>query len=320
MAQPADTFDSFDAVGNREDLADIIFDISPTDTPFMSAIPKVAASATNHEWQTDSLAAASASNAVIEGDDATTDAISATSRLGNYTQISDKVARVSGTQRVTNAAGRSNDELEYQVMKRAQELKRDIESALLANNAKVAGNSTTARELAGVPAWIATNTANVGVGGSDPTGDGTDARTDGTPTVLAEADLKTVLAGCWDNGGNPDLIMTGSFNKQAMSAFVGGGASGPAQRVVTNDTRVNAAFDVYVSDFGELKVVANRFMRSRDMLVLQTDLWAMAELRSFEENELAKTGDTDRVQIICEYTLESRSEEGNGIVTDLTTS
>ncbi|MCP3671161.1 MAG: DUF5309 domain-containing protein, partial [Gammaproteobacteria bacterium] len=157
-------------------------------------------------------------------------------------------------------------------------------------------------------------------GGAAPTGDGTDARTDGTQTVLTEADLKTVLAGCWDEGGSPDLIMTGSFNKQAMSAFVGGGTSGPAQRTVGNDTRINAAFDVYVSDFGEMKVVANRFMQARDMLVLQMDLWALATLRAFQEKELAKTGDSDRCQLISEYTLVSRQEAGNGIVADLTTS
>ena len=211
MAQPADTFSSYDAVGNREDLADVIYDISPMDTPFMSSIAKVNASATFHEWQTDSLAAASSTNAVIEGDDATTDASTPTVRLGNYTQISDKVPRVTGTQRTNDSAGRG-DELDYQIMKRAKELKRDMEASLTANNARVAGNDTTARELAGVPAWLATNTS-FGAGGADPTGDGTDARTDGTQRAFAEADLRDVLAKCWDEGGNPSLIMTGSFNK-----------------------------------------------------------------------------------------------------------
>lgn len=318
MAQPADTFDTYDAIGNREDLADVIYDISPMETPFISGIAHTSATGKLHEWQTDALAAAAA-NAVIEGDDATTTARVPTVRLNNQTQISDKVPRVTGTQRTVDSAGRG-DEMEYQILKSGNELKRDQEFALLQNGAKVAGSSSAARVLAGVTSWIATNEANVGVGGSAPTGDGTDARTNGTQTVLLEADLKLVLQGCWDEGGNPDLIMTGSFNKQAMSSFVGGGTSGPAQRTVGNETTINAAFDVYVSDFGSLKVVPNRFMRARDMLVLEMDLWAMASLRSFSETPLAKTGDSDRVQLLSEYTLVSRQEKGNGIVADLTVS
>ena len=314
MAQPADTFSSYDAIGNREDLVDVIYDISPTATPFMTMIPKVTATATLHEWQTDSLTAASATNAVIEGDDATTDASTATTRLGNYTQISDKVARVTGTQRSTLSAGRA-DEMDYQVMKRSKELKRDVESSLLANNAKVAGNDSTARELAGVESWIVTNTS-AGAGATEPTGDGTDARGDGTQRAFAEADLKTVLAGIADAGGEPDCIMVGSFNKQALSAF-----SGNATRTIdSTDQALNTAVHVYVSDFGNLEVIYNRFQRARSALILQKDMWAMATLRDFASYDLAKTGDTDRKQILVEYTLEAREVGANGIVADLTTS
>lgn len=313
MTQPADTFSSYDAIGNREDLVDVIYDISPTATPFMSMIPKVTATATNHEWQSDTLTPASATNAVIEGDDATTDASSATTRLGNYTQISDKVARVTGTQRSTLSAGRA-DEMDYQVMKRGKELKRDVESSLLANNAKVAGADVTARELAGVESWIVTNTS-AGAGATEPTGDGTDARGDGTQRAFAEADLKTVLAGIADAGGEPDCIMVGSFNKQALSAF-----SGNATRTIdSTDQALNTAVHVYVSDFGNLEVIYNRFQRSRSALVLQKDMWAMATLRDFASYDLAKTGDTDRKQILVEYTLEAREEAANGIIADLTT-
>jgi hypothetical protein len=313
MGQPTDTFSTYDAVGNREDLSDVIYDISPTQTPFMSSIAKVSADATYHEWQTDSLAAASSTNAVIEGNDAVTDASTATTRLGNYTQISDKVARVTGTQRKVDSAGRG-DELDYQVMKRAKELKRDMESALLASNARVAGNDTTARELAGVPAWIATND-NFGANGASPAGTGADTRTDGTQRAFAESDLKSVLAAVWDQGGEPGMIMVGSFNKQAMSSFTGNAT----RTVDASDKRLNTAIDVYVSDFGELSVIPNRFMRSRDALVLDMDYWAMATLRDFEQTELAKTGDSDRVQILSEYTLVSRNEAASGGVFDLTT-
>ena len=246
----ADVFSTYDAVGNREDLADMIYDISPMDTPFVSGIAKNSATATNHEWQTDSLARA-ANNAQIEGADATTTISTPTTRLGNYTQISSKVPQVSRTQRDVDSAGRG-DEMDYQVMKMAKELKRDQETALLANKAKVAGSEVLARELAGVESWIADN-VSLGGGGVAPTGDGTDARTAGTLRALDEQFLKDVLADCWNEGGNPDMIMCGSYNKQAFSSFVGGGASGPAQRTVDGDAaRVNTAIDIYVSDLALL--------------------------------------------------------------------
>lgn len=316
MAQPTGSFSSYDAIGNREDLIDKIYMVEQTRTPFSSRIAKVSATATNHEWQTDDLAAASSTNAVIEGDDATTDASTATTRLGNYTQISDKVARVTGTQQSVDHAGRSN-EMAYQVAKRMTELKRDIESSMLANNAKVAGNDTTAREAAGVESWIATNTSG-GTGAADPTGDGTDARTDGTQRAFVEDDLKTVLAACADQGGDPNLILVGSFNKQAMSAFSGNGT----KTFEANSQTLNTAIDIYISDFGTLEVVYSPFSRSRSALVLDTSLWAMATLpgRAFMQTDLAKTGDTERKQILTEWTLESRNESGNGIIADLTTS
>jgi len=313
MAQPADTFSSYDAIGNREDLADIIYDISPTETPFLSAIPKVKASATYHEIQTDTLETAAA-NAVIEGDDATTDARAATTRLGNYTQISDKVVRTTGTQEAVDSAGRGS-ELSYQIMRAGKELKNDMEYACLQNGARVAGDDSTARQLAGVNAWINTNDDFGGTGAS-PTGDGTDTRTDGTQRAFDEADLQTVLASCWDAGGNPDTIFVGSFNKQAMSAFTGNAT----RNIDSADKKLVNAIDIYVGDFGELQVVPARHMRTRDALVLDTSHWALAELRSFQEKELAVTGDSMRKQLLCEYTLESRNEASSGGVYDLTTS
>jgi len=314
----ADVFSTYDAVGNREDLSNMIYDISPTETPFVSGISKNTATATNHEWQTDSLSGA-ANNAVIEGADATTTVSSPTTRLGNYTQISSKVPQVSRTQRQIDSAGRG-DEMDYQVMKMAKELKRDQEVALLANKAKVAGSEVLARELGGIESWIASNTI-VGATGSASAGTGTDTRTAGTLTAFDEADLKNVLAQCWDNGGNPDMIMAGSFNKQAMSAFVGGGASGPAQRTVDGDsTRVNTAIDVYVSDFGSLAVVPNRFMVQNSVLVLEMDKWCLSTLANFQETPLAKNGDSDRVQLLSEYTLESKNEAASGAIYDNTVS
>lgn len=314
MSQPTNTFSTYSNVGIREDLSDAIYMISPTSTPFLSGIAKTKASNSYHEWQIDSLAAASGSNFVIEGDDATTDAGTATTRRGNYLAISDKVAQVTGTNEAVTKAGRKS-EMGRQMMKRSAELKRDVETILLQNTARVAGNDSTARKCAGIETWIKTNDV-FGASGASPTGDGTDTRTDGTQRVFLESYLQSVLALCADAGGEPDTIMVGSFNKQMMSGF-----SGNATRTVNaaDKTLVNA-IDVYKGDFGDLKVVYNRFQRSRSALVLQMDMWAFATLRDFNSWDLAKTGDTDRKQILVEYTLESRNEAASGGVFDLTTS
>lgn len=313
MSLPADTFTTYDAKGNREDLSNVIYRIDPTDTPFMSGIEKIKATAVNHEWQTQALATASTSNAVLEGSDAITDAATATVRLGNICQISDKVARVTGTQQVVAKAGR-DDELDYQAMLKGLELKRDIESILLTNQAKNAGNGVTARVAASVLSWIKTNTSTTG---TDPSAaDGTGTRANGTQRAFTEALLKTVLQEIWTEGGDPDMIMVGSYNKQAFSTFTGRGT--PMED--TKSKKIVATVDVYESDFGTLKVIANRFMRARDCLILQMDMWAMATLRNMREIDLAVTGDSRRRQIITEYTLEARNEKANGGVFDLTTS
>lgn len=222
MSTPANTFTTYTSIGEREDLADDIYRVDPTDTPFTSAVAKNKATAVNHEWQTQALRTASTSNAVLEGDDAVTNARTPTVRLGNICQISDEVARVTGTQQAVDKAGR-DDEMEYQVMLAKLELKRDMEAIFLTNQAKVTGDETTARKLASVLSWIKTNT-DKGSGGSDPSAaDGTGTRTDGTQRAFTEAQLKTVLNAVWGSGGDPDTIMLGGFNKQVMSSFTGRG-------------------------------------------------------------------------------------------------
>src|SRR5262245_1918066 len=205
MTLPTNTFATYQAVGNREDLSDTIYRIDPTETPFLSGIDREKATAVNHEWQIQALAAVATNNAVLEGDDATTDAVTPTVRLGNLCQISDKVARVSGTQQAVQHAGR-DDELEYQEMLKGLELKRDMEAIIVGTNqAKAAGDgSSNPRLLASILSWIRTNTSR-GSGGLDPTvGDGTATRTDGTQRAFTEAQLKAVLQSAWNNGGKPD--------------------------------------------------------------------------------------------------------------------
>jgi hypothetical protein len=316
MATPTNATSTYGAIGNREDLSNIIYDISPTSTPFLSGISHGSATATNHEWQTDSIGTA-ANNAVIEGADSATTAAIPSVRLGNYTQISTKTPQVTRTQREVDSAGRG-DELDYQIMKSAKLLKNDMETALLANKAKAVGSTSVARELAGIESWLATN-VSLGATGAAPAGNGTNTRTTGTARSFDEAFLKSVLASCWDSGGDPDTIMVGSTIKQAMSGIVNGGNAGAAQRVVDgNAATVHTAIDIYVSDFGSLAVVPNRFQVQDSMLVLQMDMWAMASITDFKEEPLAKVGDSDKCLLVSEYTLEARNEASSGIVADLT--
>lgn len=318
MSLPASTFTTTAAKGNREDLSAVIYRVDPTDTYFVSSVDKIKAKAVTHDWQTQALATASTANAVLEGEDAVTDARTATVRLSNVCQISDKVARVTGTQQVVEHAGR-DDEMDYQVLLMGLELKRDMEAICLTNQAKVTGDDTTARKLASVLSWIKTNTDKSAAGGAaDPTTtDGLGTRTDGTQRAYTEAQLKTVLNSAWGNGGDPDVVMLGGFNKQVMSGFTGRGTP-------TEDTKAKkivAAVDVYESDFGTIKIIPNRNNpRTRDALVLQMDMWALAYLRNMKRVKLAKTGDSEREQIITEYTIESRNQQASGIIADLTTS
>jgi len=314
MALPASTLATYQGIGNREDLTDMIYRIAPTATPFISGIEREKAAATKHEWQTQDLATA-ATNAQLEGDDPTTNATTVTTRLANVTQISYKVARVSGTQQAVQHAGRSN-ELAYQAMLKGLELKRDMEVVLGGTNqTQVTGDTTTARTTASVVSWIKTNTSTTG---TDPTTSGTVTRVDGTQRAFTEGMLKTVLSSIWTQGGDPSLIMAGAFNKQVFSTFTG--RASPIQDAKSK--KITASVDAYESDFGTLKVVANRFTRSRDVLVLELDKWALAFLngRNMIQLTLAKTGDSDRRQVLSEYCLVSRNEKASGGVFDLTTS
>jgi hypothetical protein len=314
MSLPADTLATYQAIGNREDLSDVIYRIDPSDTPFMSGIEREKATAVNHEWQTQALAAVG-TNAVLEGSDAVTDAVTVTVRTGNICQISDKVARVTGTQMAVDHAGRDN-ELSYQETLKGLELKRDMEYILVGTNqGKVSGDTTTARQLGTVLSWIKDNASEAGTAPATP---GTNSRTTGTQRAFTEAQLKDVLSQCWTSGGKPDVISAGAFNKQQFSTFVG--RASPIED--TKSKKIVAAVDAYESDFGKLKVVANRFQSTRDVFVFQMDMWAVAFLngRKMVSIPLARTGDSERRQMLSEYTLVSRNQAASGIVADLTTS
>jgi len=313
MTLETNAFTTYSAVGNREDLSDVIYNVAPTETPFITGIARVDASAVLHEWQTDTLASAVTDNAVLEGDAITNDAATATVRLSNTCQIQDKVPRVTGTQEVVNKAGR-NSEMAYQVVKRSLELRRDMETTALQNQAENTGNATTARVTGSIGSWIDTNTSNGGSGSDGSLGN--TARTDGTQRDFTESLLKTVLQSIWNSGGEPDCIMLGAYNKTVLSTFTGN-----ATRFKTAEDRtLVSSIDVYGSDWGDLEVMPNRFQRARDALILQKDMWAIAYLRPVRLQDIAKTGDSQAKQIIVEWALESRNEAASGAVWDLNTS
>ena len=318
MAQPTNTFDSYDMTGIREDLSDVIYDVSPSETPFYSACAKLKAANTYHEWQTDALRS-SAANAHVEGDDTAAEARTATSRLGNYTQIFKNAVSISGTDDGLNKAGRAK-EMAYQILKVAKEQKLDIEKALFDNNARVAGNSTTARELAGAPAWIVTNT-DTGATGADATGDGTDARTDGTQTDFSQAKFDGVMQSIWEQGGKADTVYLSAFQMNKALGFTGmnNQRSTIGAAVGGNNAVVNA-MDVYVTPWGTVEFVPTRENRSRDVFIMQSDMWGVANLRPTKNTELARTGDSQKRQVITELTLVCKNEKASGLVADNTTS
>lgn len=318
MAQPTNTFDSYDAVGIREDLEDVIYDVSPDETPFLTACQKVKATNTYHEWQTDSLRS-SASNAHIEGDDTTAESRSATTRLGNYTQIFKNAVVIPGTDSGLDKAGRAK-EMAYHTMKIAKEQKLDIEKALFDNNARVAGNSTTARELAGAPAWLITNVDfQDGNSGANPTGDGTDARTDdGTPTDFSQTKFDSVMQSIWENGGKPDSVYLSAFQMDVALGFTGN--NNQRSNITATDEKVIKHMAVYVTPWGTVEFKPTRENRGRDVFIMQDDMWKVANLRPMKNQELAKTGDNEKRQVLCELTLVCANEASSGGVFDNTTS
>ena len=315
MTQPTNTFDSYDANGIREDLENVIYDISPESTPFYSACSKGSAKNTLHEWQTDALRA-SAANAHIEGDDTAAEARTATTRLGNYTQIFKNAVSVPDTDEGLDKAGRAK-EMAYQVLKVAKEQKLDIEKALFLNNARSAGNSTTARELAGVPAWLTTNTVFESTDGADPTGDGTDARSDdSTPVAFSQARFDTAMQSIWEAGGKPDTVYLSPFQMNLALGFTGN--NNQRSTVQAGDEKVVKSLDVYVTPWGTVEFMPSRENRARDVFIMQDDMWGIAVLRGTKNKELAKTGDSTKRQVVTELTLVSKNEKASGAVFDNT--
>lgn len=314
MGQPTGTYSTYDASNAiNEDLHQTIYNIDPVETPVLSMASTGTASNTLHEWLTDALDTPDGANARIEGDDKTGTTIAAPSRLQNYTQISDKVVVLSGTQlSVDSVEGASK--MAYNVAQKSKALKRDMETIITGNQTQVAGDDSTARKLRSLEAWYPSANSNRGTGGI--AGSTTQAATDATTgdlRAIKESMLKDVLQKVWTAGGNPDYIVAGGVNKQRISGFAGN-----ATRVNTSDDKLMAAVDVYESDFGSLKIVPDRFSRARTVHVLQSDMVSVDYLRQFQTTPLAKTGDSDKMLVNAEYTLRMNNPNAHGVVADLT--
>lgn len=309
----------------REDLSNIIYDISPTSTPFMSNVGRDTADNTYFEWQTDALAAADGNNALVEGADAGNQDFTDTNRVANYTQISGKVVAVSGTAQSVNMAG-MRTLLAYNQAKAAKELKRDMEKILLSNQAASAGNSSTARKTAGVPAWLITNSITNGATkptlSSSPNGYPNAAWTNlstSTDVAFTETMLKTAIQNVWAEGGEAKILMTGPYNKTVASGFAGIAQ----QRITYNQVQpagIIATADVYLSDFGEVSMVPNRFADERFALVLDPEYASVAYLRPFETIDIAQTGDSIKKELVVEYGLRMKAEKAHAAIANLTPS
>ena len=320
MAIVTNTFTTFDAKGIREDLSNIITNIAPEETPYMSNIGRESISNSLFEFQSDTLAAAAA-NKQIEGDDvASFDAVTATVRLQNYAQISRKTIILSATEEVVNKAGRRS-ELAYQIAKRSAELKRDQEFTMLNNAVAAAGSTSTARGTASLGAFLKTNI--------DKASDGTNpsyttlpssARTDGTVRTFTETILKNVIQQVWTSGGAPKILMTGPVNKQRVSGFSGIASSRFNINGGEKPATLIGAVDLYVSDFGTVAVIANRFQRERDAWVLDPEYAKMTVLRPYQQVELAKTGDAEKRMLLVEWGHKVLAENAHGLAADLITS
>jgi hypothetical protein len=318
MTQPTDVYSVYDASatsgvgrGNREDLVNTVYDISPTQTPALTALPRAKAEAVLHEWTTNTLITAAA-NEKVEGDDIAITAAVPKVRLNNRTAISAKVAGVTHTQQAVGKVG-MQDAMAEQVGYRMAEIKRDMEIMLFANTAKVAGNDSTARKSAGFPTWIV-NAATVI--GANPTGDGSDTATNGTQRALTEGLLQDASQLAYDDGGNPSLLIVGAFNKRVVSGFPGN----QTRNTDADEKKLVNSISIYEDDFNTLKVVADRFCVSRNATLIDTEYAKVAYLRPFETFDLAKIGSTTRKQIEVEWCLEMSNPDAHATIRDLTTS
>jgi hypothetical protein len=327
MAQIANTFETFDAVGNREELSDTIHMITPEETPGISLLGRMSIESIHPEWQTDTLATPVETNNVPEGNDWSFDAITPTVRVGNYAQISEKSFIISATQEKTDKAGRKS-EVARETAKKGVELRTDIEVTVFSNQASSAGtgNGATNRTSGGFRAWSTTNdSVGAGAGASGSFAGGlVVAATDGTQRAFTKALLDDVILSTYNAGGNPDVLMVSPYVKMVFSRLLDDADVVPLRKAVTNgQATIVAAADTYLSDFGLITVVPNRQMAragatiARNAYLIDAKMAKVGYFRDIKVNTPAKTGDSEKRVLNCEWTLVMKNEAAHGVVADL---
>lgn len=302
-------------VGVREDLSDRIAELFPDDTPFQRAIGTSSIGNTYTEWQTDSLVAANANNASIQGADLATETRPNTTRVGTHSQIFTKRVGVSTTVEWTNKAGRRS-EMARETMKMGREIRTDMEARFLGNFASVAATGSVAGQTAGALAWLTSNVSRGATGANGGFSAGiVAAATPGTLRTYAEGQLKTVVQSAWTNGGNPSMVITNGALKQAAAAFPG--LAQQRREAGNGRLTIVAGADIYVSDFGELQFVPDRFASTRDTLVVDPEFWEVGIGRALQVEPLAKNGLSDRRMMSAEVALICRNQAASGVVADI---
>lgn len=313
MGVPSNTLQTYQSNYNAEDVSEIIFNISPIDTPFLTMAKKGTAEATYTEWPIESLSSVDNANANIEGDDASIDASTTPSRVGNYTQLMDKTVSVTTTQNAIRKYGAKN-EFARQKAKKGKELKRDMETVLLLNQARVVGAAGTAQKMRSMGSWL---TTNVSRGGSGANGSSSAAATDGTQRNFTEALFRSLLATTITNANElPSVVLAGPANRANLSSQLSGNST---KFYELKDGTLNASISVYRSDYGPLKMVMDRFQRERDMWLINPDYIGIRTLEPLQYQDLAVTGLTQKGQMWTNFTLEVSNEAAHGVLADLNT-
>jgi len=316
MAAAANTQDVFETIGIREDLSEVISRIDPVETPFQSNVGKMSINNTYFEWQTQSLASSNATNAHIQGDITAATAITPTARVGNRTQISKKVCTIADTVNAVSSAGRAND-TKYNMILKGLELKRDMEARSVGNYASVAGNATTAAQTGGLQAWCTSNISAGSGGSGGGFGSGVvAAMTGGTDRTYTEALLKSVHQSVYESGGKASMLMMSPTQKTVFSGFAG--LSSTRVNNPEGQTKIIGGADVYVGDFGTLTATVNLFQDADSAILVDTSKAKIATLRPMKQRKLAKTGDAEVYDIVCEWGLMVENEAAMGVIADLT--
>lgn len=313
MAVPTNTLQTYQSTNNAENVTEIVMNIDPIDTPLLTLAKKTTAEATYTQWPIESLSAVDTNNANIEGDDATIDASTTPTLVGNYTQLMDKTASVTTTQEAIKRYGVKN-EMAKQMAKKSKELKRDMETTMFLNQARVVGAAGTAQKMRSLPSWL---TTNVSRGASGANGSATAAATDGTQRAFTETLLRTLIATTITNSDDlPGVLFAGPANRANVSSQLSGNST---RFYEVKSGELNASISVYRSDYGPLKIVMDRFQRERDMFLINPDYIGIRTLEPMQTQDLATTGLTKKKQIWTNFTLEVSNEKAHAVLADLNT-